>query len=556
PEEPKGNILTIGPGRMFRDLNKLIKPNGIKTVINTKESFTDYVECGFPLPYDQWFPLNNYQEVDINSQLAKYRQDAITIFAGLHHCPPERLDTFGKSLNKVAADGCHLYLRDHDVRDKEMADLVTVVHSVFNAATGVPFKSEEGEEAEVDEIRNFQSLDYWTKFLDKHGFKQASDPLIRPNDPTDNALVKYIKPDPKMPELLTHEWMISRLEKYVRPKFQTHLTLTEWFNVESCQSLGEFAQKNHFWKYPYFGDTVELWKTLGKSISTAKEAAPLSKVLCSDYMVMSAFITTAMSIEYLTKGILLTPIRMLGYAGERLLPKKEENPNDPWNRPAKVYGEWLHNFGQSLEKTPFYATNYVPDIPMFWKALSISWYEARKERSISQVVFDRQTTLNLTTGVVMTADLLFRAAFATPINLLMGGEELGDQREIGIIVHGVDSLDEVDSRIKTIYQDKENSYQGLKLPRYEELRELLQKLANQGIQFKEIAGQNQMQIEFRVPKGEQNKFYEDIEGVEFLHQRKLLGSSESMVVGLKVDIDQLHVVLKELGNQIHRIYDF
>ncbi|MBX9702957.1 MAG: class I SAM-dependent methyltransferase, partial [Silvanigrellaceae bacterium] len=112
--------------------------------------------------------------------------DLVTIFIGLHHAPPHKLEPFVKSVFRVMRSGGVLLLRDHNATE-EMKPIVNLAHSTFNAGTGVSYHDE------ITEIRNFQPLSYWISLLENIGFERKGNPILQEGDPTANTLVAFIK---------------------------------------------------------------------------------------------------------------------------------------------------------------------------------------------------------------------------------------------------------------------------------------------------------------------------------------------------------------------------
>jgi SAM-dependent methyltransferase len=148
-EAVKGYVEIEYNGRLVRSLKKhfsIMKP---VYVLNEKESFKDVFERG-RRPYDTFIPLNNYSPIR-EELIPTESVDLVACYIGLHHIPHEQLDPFLASIRRVLRRGGSFILMDHDASTHDMQELVHVVHSIFNAATGVAVES-------VDEaMRIFES---------------------------------------------------------------------------------------------------------------------------------------------------------------------------------------------------------------------------------------------------------------------------------------------------------------------------------------------------------------------------------------------------------------
>ena len=533
PNRPKQGYIEIGlPGRMINTLKERAAVTGPITVFNENESL---VQSGFPRPYHRFAKLTYDPLPKDEEQVA-----VISCFAGLHHCPPEKLDAFIDSIYESLAPGGIFLLRDHDARTERLANLSAVVHSVFNAATGVKPADEAAE------VRNFKSIQEWTDLLEARGFRLLSEPHYREGDSSLNGLMKFVKIDPQDELQIVREKLINAKPNYTRRFMQTHLTAVEWFNVESSQNLGNVKS---FWDYPYFRDCAQLWKTLFHSTHQAAKVEKFSKILKSDYALMNGILTTLMTVEFVAKGILYTPL----WAAARLSALVPGKSDDVWAQPAEQYQEFLRDYGNRLEVTPFYAQRYLPAIKNYWSNLAQKWSEARKNRSIVNLIFDRQTIKNVVTGTAMTADLLFRSTIATAINAFLGGEQNGDDREIGVIVKRAEQernrLTENPAHTVSVEGSR---FEGLIVPRYKDLEQFLRQISADGVEICELAGQKKVKIDLVVDKEVQaNKENNE----DFLYERAYLPDPKKKIIALEVNVSELPRYL-HMRNEFHRLYDF
>lgn len=186
PKMINGYVEIGYPGRMTRTLAQYIDMNGPYYVINDRESLSDYVEAGIPRPYDKFITLDDYSPI---TEIPDASVDLVCMYIGLHHAPKAKLDLFIDSIQRILKPGGIFILMDHDADTPEMQAFVDVVHSIFNAGTGVK------PEINNLEVRNFHSLQHWIDCLESHGLVHYKvDPLVRNGDSTLNSLVRFDKP--------------------------------------------------------------------------------------------------------------------------------------------------------------------------------------------------------------------------------------------------------------------------------------------------------------------------------------------------------------------------
>jgi len=182
-------IVEIGStGRYVSELRKHIKINDpvfLTNDIAPTNSPADIMERGQIAKLGTFFLLD-YKPLDSHG-IAPASVDLITSFIGLHHCPPDLLDEFVRSIQRVIRPGGLFIIRDHNAVAPEMATFCSLVHTVFNAGLGVPWP------INAAEIKHFRSADAWAQYIIQHNFTDAGQRLLQPNDPTDNTLMAFIK---------------------------------------------------------------------------------------------------------------------------------------------------------------------------------------------------------------------------------------------------------------------------------------------------------------------------------------------------------------------------
>lgn len=176
-------------GRYISDLRKHLNINGPITLVNDlppSNSPADIAERGQLRKIGTYTPLNDYQPLSADD-LPDASADFVSCYIGLHHAPLDLLDGFVRSIVRVLRPGGVFVLRDHDVKTREMHAFVALAHAVFNAGLGVRWETNQ------QELRHFQSVDYWVEYLAKRGLTLTGAPMFQANDPTDNALLAFVK---------------------------------------------------------------------------------------------------------------------------------------------------------------------------------------------------------------------------------------------------------------------------------------------------------------------------------------------------------------------------
>lgn len=462
------NYAEIGyPGRMTRPLKKRLQISGKCYVIHDEERLTDYVEAGFPLPYDQFVSLNDYSPIS-SDEIPSESLDLVCMYIGLHHIPHEKLDPFIDSIKRVLKPGGSFILMDHDADSIAMIHFVDVVHSVFNAATGVsPFTNSQ-------EVRNFHSLSYWKDKLEAHGLILFSHPpLIRAGDSTKNSLIRFDKPLPPFAENTSFD------PELLRPLSQTYLTAAEWQNVRAAQRYAEFVKTNPACDFPYFREIGGFWDVYGNSWKAASQEGSFSDIAFSDYNLMNLFVGVSMTCEYGIKGILNTPFSIGNQLTGGFLSSSKDSPTDQERiRSLQAYGEFIEN-------TPFYEYPYFQEIKSYWN--SYTQNKTLKSRIKGVAV-----------GAGMTIENTIKGIVSLPLSWIYGSESLGDSKTMQLLVRDDDEefqkLKDPDIKLIVAHENLKL----LEVPRYMRFTELILDMARHSlIQCHQIAGQSKIQIDVK-----------------------------------------------------------
>lgn len=299
-EHPIKGYVEIGyPGRLCRQLKKKLCMKGPFYVVSESEKLADYVESGFPRPYDRFVYLNEYEPIRYQD-IPTGSVDLVAMYIGLHHIPENKLTPFIQSIHRILSPGGNFVLMDHDATSSELQGMLSVIHSIFNVGTGTPL------DEELREFRNFQSLAYWESLLEENGFiRDPHPPLMREGDATLNSLVRFTK------KVTTEEEFCAQAHadpEYVRDSIRTYLTASEWHNVRLTQGYYKFIKNTPFYQFPWFTEIKNMWSVFGESWKVARRYASFREVLFSDCTIMNLFITSFTTLEYAVKGMISLPL--------------------------------------------------------------------------------------------------------------------------------------------------------------------------------------------------------------------------------------------------------
>jgi len=492
------------PGRMMHPLKSRMMIKGPLYAVTERQSFSDYVEAGFPLPYDRFIALD-YEPI---SEIPTESVDLVCMYIGLHHCPKEKLGSFIASIKRILRPGGTFILMDHDAYTPELQNLADVVHSIFNAATGVePAVNEQ-------EIRNFQPLQYWIVRLEAEGFKlYPHKPLIRSGDSTLNSLIRFDKPG---------EEKIALNEEHSRPLIQTYLTAPEWQNVRAAQRYAAFLETEPAYRYPYFREIGSFWKVYGNSWQSAQKESGFWNVALAEYNFMNLFVGTAMTLEYGIKGVISAPFALFD-SGKKKSPRKIPTDEERL-RSLKEYGNFIEN-------VPFYEYPYFQDIGSYWKTY---W---KKNRSFGSGV------VGLISGIGMTVEYTLKGIVSTPMSFLYGSESLKESETTHLIISDPENhIETIDQRISVI-KVFSGGLKHIELPRYMHFTEIMQKIAEHpSVSCVNIAGHEKIQVDVRFSRGQEGSYA----GARVMYAIPVPTDLKNIYNALEVNVGKLCEVIRTL----------
>ena len=181
--------LEIGStGRYVSELRKHLSFTGrllISNDIPPSNSPADMMERGQFSKLGEFVPLD-YRPLDTHG-IAPESLDVITCYIGLHHCPPELLDGYARSILCALKPGGLYIMRDHDAGTPQSSTFCSLVHTVFNLGLNIPWATN------AIDIKLFRSADGWAKYLTDQGFVESGPRLLQEHDPSINTLQIFRK---------------------------------------------------------------------------------------------------------------------------------------------------------------------------------------------------------------------------------------------------------------------------------------------------------------------------------------------------------------------------
>jgi FAD/FMN-containing dehydrogenase len=313
---------------------------------------------------------------------------------------------------------------------------------------------------------------------------------------------------------------------YARSESQTYLTLPEWYIVYSADELAGFLREAAPSGFPYFRSIGQFWRLYGHVLGATWRTADWG------YQAMIAIIGPSFSLEYLFKGLYENTV---GRLTELTVPGRwSEGPTVEDRFATTLAGD----YAAFMHATPWY------EFP-FWTRLGDLW---GLDGPVDTTALRRAERRGALTG-----ELLFKTAWGGAVAKMSGGAYDPEAAVIHAWVRK--SPVAADQRI-TRREDLGPGDELVALPRYEPFTNVVSGLADQGVRFVEIAGNDAILVQLVAPAA----WHDATARGERLVEWPILTDRSRKRVAMTVAVPRLHEVLPSLaaepGVTIDHIYDF
>ena len=310
-----------------------------------------------------------------------------------------------------------------------------------------------------------------------------------------------------------------------RPE-QTFLTFPEWFIVYISADYAQVLKQNRPSDFPYFGYIWQFWQAYAKVYALTKDRYPLNL----GYHVMIMVIGISTTVELTLKGLY-------------------ENS----------WGKWTEQLAAEPTSEDVFAANTAQAYVDFIKVYP--WYQFDFGASLQQLWFQtswwgHHWLRKWERKIILTKEYGFKAVYAwliKKLTLLSYGEESAFTLIwVDTVPH---SLLSVHPDLKVLKQVDSKS-QWVLLKRYDAFKDEALLLAQAGLQFHQIAGnQTDILLSFIAPCAWQK----DVAHASILFKQPILIEPTKTRIAISVPVGHLSQVLNELSRQglrIEHIYDY
>lgn len=320
---------------------------------------------------------------------------------------------------------------------------------------------------------------------------------------------------------------LAHFPGYKRDEAQTYLTLPEWFLVYSPAEYAQFVRSNPPADFPYFGSVGQFWSYYRSAYTATKDEHGFNW----GYHIMVSVIGSSFTAENVIKGVYENTIGRVTWATA-----SEATQEDRFA--ARVAQEYV----DFLQATPWYEFPFAARAKQLW---------------IETDLFGPGIIRKWERKLALSLEYLSKAQYATLIKLGTKVSYGDADTEMLAVVEGVTAATLKDEPRLKLLRRFDDGAALASFPRYEEFRDVTERLTRKGLRFREIAGNDEILLTAVVPAS----WRYDIPAGEVVFTKPILTSpSQSLQrAAIKVPVASLHGVLGALsakGFAAEHIYDY
>jgi hypothetical protein len=315
------------------------------------------------------------------------------------------------------------------------------------------------------------------------------------------------------------------IQGYRRPVASTYLTFPEWYLVFNPQEYGAFISQHEPSHFPYFASIGQFWWSYGRVYSIAAANFPSDL----DDNLMDLVIGVSFTVEYAVKGIWENTIGRIS----ELLSSGEKTQEDIYAaRTAEDYGNFVPT-------QPWFEFPFGGRLVGLWTGTSLFGPHLFRK-------FERKVFLSLEYGG--------KAVYASIIRIGSHAVYGVADTAVGASITGL-SPALLDSREIHVIRNLGGRSYLVMLPHYQGFTDTVPMLVQQGAEFMDIAGNNEILLTAVAPR---NWNYAPKEGVLLFTMDMMASPSQKRIV-VQAPVRALGRILRTLqrGNvRLEHLYDY
>ena len=316
---------------------------------------------------------------------------------------------------------------------------------------------------------------------------------------------------------------LAKVEGYKRDEAQTFLTLPEWYLVYSPDEYARYISAREPSGFPYFGSIGQFWGYYRDAYDATREKYPFNW----GYHVMVFVIGSSHTVENAIKGVYEN---IVGRVTEWFASSRTQE-DEFGARVARDYVAFIR-------VDPWYEYSFARELKRLWRDTDL---------------FGPNLVRKWERKLILSLEYAAKAQYAMLIKLATKTAYGDADEEMLALVRNLPAEPLKNEPKLRIVREFDDGTTLLSLPRYEEFREAVLRLAKKGARFEEIAGNREILVTAIVPSDWKSSL------APVVFERPILTSPGSKRSALKVPVARLHEVIAQLLDrnfEVEHIYDY
>jgi hypothetical protein len=323
------------------------------------------------------------------------------------------------------------------------------------------------------------------------------------------------------PELLAAQKSIGG---YFRTEETTYITFPEWYLVFNPQEYARHLETKKPSAFPYFASIAQFWGSYCKVYGISKAHYPFNV----GNHVVEAVIGTSFTVEFVVKGIYENTV---GQVSEVLAGYTSEEDVFAAHV-AKEYGEFIPNW-------PWYEFPYGEKFTGLWTETSFFGKDIIRK-------LERKFFLSIEYGVKAVYAQIIKKATRSAFGIAA--------TEVYATVKTPPAEVYADTRIKE-FKKLPSGHTIVTLPHYQGFTDAVPSLANKGLQFVDVSGNNEILMSAVIPVLSSS----DIAPGRFLFSMPILTEYSKQRIVYQVptaNLSEVILLLEKNGGAVEHLFDY
>jgi FAD/FMN-containing dehydrogenase len=319
---------------------------------------------------------------------------------------------------------------------------------------------------------------------------------------------------------------LKNIQGYQRDEAQTYLTLPEWFLVYSPDEYAQFISTKAPSAFPYMGSIGQFWRYYWDAYAATRDKYGFNW----GYHVMVMVIGSSYTVENAIKSVYENTIGRVA----------EMTRSGPMTAEDQYGAKVARDYVAFIRVDPWYEFPFASALKGLWRDTPLVGHDMLRK-------WERKLILSVEYAAKAQYAMLIKIASKTAY-----GD--ADTQMLAIVTGATPEALAGDPAVRLVTRFEDGTAL-LSLPRYEQFREATLRLGKKGIQFRAIAGNDEILVTALAPAG----WRYDLAAGKLMFEHPILTEPSLKRIAINVPVAALSDVLAQLAAKqvtVEHIYDY